>query len=371
MRQVTESRFTALASRLLLRQTMRLAPMILLMTACADRTTTIPEPPKQHSASIFDIPVGVAFETDILVVIDSSPAMAPHADRAIPQIAKLFGSLAQQGDPDWHLAVITSDLGGPDCSERGDDGRFRSDGLVGSPFLIEWRHFDGRHTANYQDTLETAFARIATVGTSGCPRQQPLAAIRRALEDQPRNAGFRRDGAGLMILVVSAGDDASPELVADHIAFLDGAVPEDRSLTMLGIYDRPAARLDAVITALSRDRLQISPLRADDVTENLHFWIGGGRGWGVPCLEGTIGPVPECSISDVLVEHEQAVFERLLPPCDASSSVKPCWHIERDPQNCPTWLGSESHVLEIERYDYPPLGTHVRGSCVTRSGQNP
>ena len=215
---------------------MRLAPLALLVfAACADRTAQIPEPPKQHAASWFDIPVGVSLELDILVVVDNSPAMAPHAGRAVPQIAKLFGELAMSGDPDWHLAVITSDLGGIDCSERGDDGLFRHDGLVGAPFLIDWQHLDDRHTANYEGTLETALARLLNVGTSGCPRQQPLAAIRRALDEQPRNAGFRREGAALLVVIVNSGDDASPEPVEDHIAFLDGATEPFR-LTMIGIY---------------------------------------------------------------------------------------------------------------------------------------
>lgn len=337
-----------------------------LLGACTidERTVMLPEEPTQHSATYFDIPVGVSLELDILVVIDNSPAMAPHAERAIPQIAKLFGGLAMRGDPDWHLAVITSDLGGPNCSERGDDGLFRYEGLVGAPFLIEWRHLDGRHTANYEGTLESAFAQLASVGVSGCPRQQPLAAIRRALDDQPRNAGFRREGAQLLIVIVNAGDDSSAEPVTDHVAFLDGAALDHR-LTLAGIFDRPAARLDAVFAAFDHNT-RVSPLAAEDVTERLHFWTTGGGHWGVPCLEGAIGPVPECSISDVLVEDDEVVHERVIPRCDGKQSVKPCWHIEIDLQNCPSWSGSESKILEIERRDYPPLGTHVRGTCVTR-----
>jgi hypothetical protein len=339
--------------------------VMVLLGACTneDRTVAMPEPPEQHSASYFDIPVGVAFEQDILVVVDSSPAMAAHADRAVLQLAELFHGLALRGDPDWHLAVISSDLGGAGCSERGDDGLFRYDGLVGAPFLIEWRHLDQRHTTNYDGPLAEVFVRLARVGTSGCPTQQPLAAIRRALEEQPRNAGFRREGANLLVLIVSASDDGSPDAVADHIAFLDGVAPDHR-LSVVGIYDRPAARLDELVAAFP-NRAQVSALRADDVTANLHIWTPRGGHWGVPCLEGQLGPVPECSVSDVLVEREQVLFETVLPTCDATSSVKPCWHLERDLQNCPLWNGSENLVLEIERRDYPPMGTHVRGSCVT------
>lgn len=343
---------------------MRLAPLALLLaSACgAERDVQLPEPPKQDKVTSFDIPADTAVEYDILVVVDSSPAMATHAERAIPQLATLISGLAQRGDPDWHLGVLTSDLGGEGCTDRGDDALFRHAGLVGAPFLIEWRHLDQRHTTNYEGSLADAFARLATVGTAGCPRQQPLAAIRRALDEQPRNAGFRREGANLVILIVGAGDDASPEPVVDHIAFLSGAAPGQR-VFVGGIFDQPAPRLDELVAAFPF-RSDVTPLREPSL--DLYIPMFGAGHWGVPCLEGVFDPDPECSISDVLVEDEVAVHERLIPRCDGRQSVKPCWHLETDVQRCPDWGGSESRVLEIERHDYAPLGTHVRGSCVTR-----
>jgi len=337
-----------------------------LLGACtnSERTVSLPEAPSQHTASYFDIPADFAPQHDILVVVDSSPAMAPHAERVIPQLAALFGGLAQRGDPDWHLAVISSDLGGPGCSERGDDGLFHAPGLVGSPFLIEWQHLDDRHTANYEGTLETAFTRLASIGTGGCARQQPLAAVRRALDDQPRNAGFRRDDANLLVVIVSASDDGSADVVADHVAYLDGIAPAYQ-LFVAGIYDRPAARLDELIAAFP-NRSRVAALGADDLAARLELRLGSGGHWGRPCLEGKLGPQPECSISDVLVDDDQPIHERVLPGCDATASVLPCWRMREDPQNCPTWLGSAGLVLEVERRDYPPRGTHVRGNCVTK-----
>ncbi len=342
-----------------------------LLGACTndDRTVTLPEEPTQHSATYFDIPAAVQIQYDILVVVDNSPAMAGHAERAIPQVAEMFGGMAQRrGDPDWHLAVITSDLGGASCSERGDDALFMNAGLVGSPFLIEWRHIDDRHTANYEGTLEDAFARLATVGSSGCPNQQPLAAVRRALEE-PRNAGFRRDGANLLVMIVNGSDDGSAGPIEDHIAYLKGtALPYQ--VFVAGIYDKPATRLDAFVAAF-QDRSVVSPLRADDVTADLYLPISGGGQWGAPCLEGRLGPVPECSISDVLVkngnqETERVVHEAVISACATNPAARPCWTLKKDLQNCPTWNDSDNLVLEIVRRDYPPMGTHVRGNCVTR-----
>ena len=50
---------------------------------------------------------------------------------------------------------MTSDLGG-----------LRHEGLVGSPFVIDWVHADKRITANYEGTVAEAFARIADAVTS-------------------------------------------------------------------------------------------------------------------------------------------------------------------------------------------------------------
>jgi hypothetical protein len=355
----------ALAHRHRMRTSAVIAMALLGACTIDDRSVQLPEEPTQHSATYFDIPVGVARETDILVVVDNSPAMAPHAARVMPLVAKTLAHAASNSDPDWHLGVITSDLGGAGCSERGDDGLFRSDGLVGSPFLIEWRHLDQRHTANYEGEFEDAFTRLVAVGTEGCARQQPLAAIRRALAGQPRNAGFRREGANLIIFVVSAQDDGSVDVVADDVAFLTEVAP-DGSLFLAGIYDRPAPRLDELFTGFP-NRAFHSMISQEDPFATLWLPFSGGRGWGgVPCLEGTLGPTPECSISDVIFDDDERVYESVLQRCDAGDSNKPCWHIETDRVNCPSWSGSQNQVLEIERRDYPPVGTHVIGNCVSR-----
>ncbi len=335
-----------------------------LCGACTvdERTVQLPEEPTQHAATYFDIPQAIQIGYDILVVVDSSPAMAPHADRVALQLGKLFSQLARFGDPDWHLGVVASDLGGPERS-GGDDGVFRSDGLVGAPFLIEWRHLDNRHTANYEGGLADAFARLATVGTSGSARQQPLAAARRALEQQ-RNAGFRRDDANLIIVIVSAGDDASSGSVLEHVEALRELAP-DRRVSVAGIYDGPAPRLDTVIAAFPSEG-EVAPLSSDDLLDDLRLRIHTGGWWGVPCLEGNLGPTPECSISDVVFDHDVRVYESVLQGCDADQTNKPCWRIEKDLQNCPTWASQESSVLKIERRDYPPSDTHVIGNCVSR-----
>lgn len=213
--------------------------------------------------------------------------------------------------------------------------------------------------------------RLLAAGADGCPRAQPLAAIGHALTDQRRNAGFRRHDAALLLVIVTAGDDASPAAVPDHVHFLRGLAPPG-GLHVVTIHGAPAPRLDELATALAAEHLPID----GRITAAHLWWPFSGNGWHElsPCLEGHLadgdpiadGVQPRCSVSEAIVESDGTrVLERVLPTCDATASERPCWRLIEDPQRCiAPW--SPTHVsLTIERHDYAPAGTHVLASCVT------
>ncbi|MBU1068287.1 hypothetical protein KJ975_01845 [Myxococcota bacterium] len=64
---------------------------------------------------------------------------------------------------------------------------------------------------NYTDqSLEEVFSCMASVGTGGCGMEQPLEAVKRALDTRTgANAGFWRDNAFLAIFILSDEDDCS------------------------------------------------------------------------------------------------------------------------------------------------------------------
>jgi hypothetical protein len=66
----------------------------------------------------------------------------------------------------------------------------------------------GGRSTNYIGTLEDAFACMATIGYQGCGVEQPLEALRRALQD-PANDGFLRDDAMLLVVFLTDEDDSS------------------------------------------------------------------------------------------------------------------------------------------------------------------
>jgi hypothetical protein len=67
---------------------------------------------------------------------------------------------------------------------------------------------------NYADSLEVAFAKLVFAGAGGCGFEQPLAAMRAALDNHPMNVGFLRDKAVLGVVFLADEDDCSAKSTA-------------------------------------------------------------------------------------------------------------------------------------------------------------
>lgn len=164
---------------------------------------------------------------DLLFVIDTSPSMLDEQQALVASFPLMMDALAtlDGGLPNLHIGVITTDMGvqnasgplGPSigsgpgaCSGIGDDGLLHHDApeLAGSTFISDVDAGDGTRLRNYTGALRDVFASIASVGADGCGFEQPLAAVRRALEN-PANGGFLRPDANLAIVILSDEDDCS------------------------------------------------------------------------------------------------------------------------------------------------------------------
>jgi hypothetical protein len=81
---------------------------------------------------------------------------------------------------------------------------------VTGAFLSDIALPDGSRQRNYTGTLTDAFATMAKVGSGGCGFEQPLAAMRAALDPaNTANAGFLRPEAILGVVFVTDEDDCS------------------------------------------------------------------------------------------------------------------------------------------------------------------
>lgn len=189
--------------------------------------------------TVADVPPAPIEDLDILFVIDDSGSMMPHQQALIASAREsLFAQLEAQmgGLPNLHIAVVSSNMGaGPyniaGC--RSEDGAFHAEphGPCTPPdgsFLRDVSDGQGGRQTNYTGTLADAFACIAPLGISGCGFEQHLASMRRALDGtHPAHAGFLREDAALLVVLLADEDDCS---VFDTRMFDTGQTAPDSEL---------------------------------------------------------------------------------------------------------------------------------------------
>lgn len=175
------------------------------------------------------IPGRVNRDLDLLFVIDDTSSMAEVQDRlaaAFPALVKRL-STVYGGVPDLHLGVVTTDMGtsfgsmgqsAPSfgtpgdggCAGRGKAGTLTVSGApVTGTFLVDTAMPDGTRQKNYSGDIAAAFAQMTRVGIGGCGFEQPLAAMRAALDNNAANAGFLRPQSNLIVIFVTDEDDCS------------------------------------------------------------------------------------------------------------------------------------------------------------------
>lgn len=164
----------------------------------------------------------------LAVLATALPVLAACPDRAVTAVppmahgqTRTVVTISQGGLPSIHLGVVSTNVGarggvgpGQPCSDEGDDGRLRAAPRIAGctpptdvPYILDVSDADGNSRRNYQGALEDTFACIAALGTSGCGLEQPLEAMRRALDG--RNGDFLRPEAYLGVVFIGDEDDCS------------------------------------------------------------------------------------------------------------------------------------------------------------------
>jgi hypothetical protein len=196
-------------------------PDVVVADAGPDAPAPADASPDARPCSEEEIPTDI----DVLFVIDNSPGMLSKQSAlmdAVPAFLEAvecrFGVL-----PNLHVGVISTDLGaGPwgiaGCSGNGDNGVLQNAPRIGgcSPpagkYISDIDDGAGGRITNYTGTLAGTFSCIAQLGATGCGFEQPLDAMRRALNgSNPENSGFLRSEATLAVFFLSDEDDCSTE----------------------------------------------------------------------------------------------------------------------------------------------------------------
>jgi len=181
--------------------------------------------------------VADASKLDLLFVIDRSTSMVPKQAQLGQNLPRLMHELESLpgGLPSVHIGIVSTDMpvgaGAVEgCGAPGYDGALQNaPGIDGctppdGAFVSDEIGAGGQRIHNYSGTLEDAVGCIARLGGDGCGFEQPLAAMRAALDGTvAKNAGFLRPDAFLAVVFLTDEDDCS----ADDPGVLFGANPTD------------------------------------------------------------------------------------------------------------------------------------------------
>lgn len=281
----------------------------LLFAACA---TQSPSGPFENSrVVVIDVPADPEPKVDVLFAIDDSPAMAGiHLDAAAiaAQLADLPGGL-----PDLRVGVVTAD--------PADGGALRG------PVLAIAEDYFGARTQSFAGELADALAPQLAVGSSGAA-PQPLAMAKLAAP------GFHRADAALLVVAISAADDASPGEPQSYFTmpstYLAAAIAGD------------APRLHAA-TSLIFDLAHAS----DAITVASDFQKSTLQLFCVPST------VSECVASDAI--DGEAIAE--VPPCKGGERV--CFEL-LSPGYC---SAPDTVELRVKRAAMAPPKTQFHAEC--------
>jgi hypothetical protein len=197
-----------------------------LLTGCPDREIS-KVTPQQGRVEYKNIPVSLNRDLDLLFVIDDSGSMADKQQNLASNFRDFIGVLeqVQGGLPNVHIGVVTSDMGTSatvdglaptiagtgGCSGTGKNGNLQvpMSANVSNMFISDIKLPDDTRMRNYTGDLATTFTTIAKVGDRGCGFEQHLEAMKRALDNNPVNAGFLRKDAFLAVVFIADEDDCS------------------------------------------------------------------------------------------------------------------------------------------------------------------
>lgn len=203
-----------------------------------------------------------AQKLDVLFVIDNSNSMKEEQEGVARELTAFIDELKRGGgvSQDFHVGVITTTVyqhtltgAAPPLIDfnrlyPGQSGKLQAVpevGPDGGTIIGTERVLNGNDPA-----LVAKFARLVQQGTNGSGQETPFEAVRLALFDLDRitlanggNGGFLRDGARLLVVIITDEDDCSEKdrpskvTVGEH-SEIDYCTEQTNSLTPVSEYHR-------------------------------------------------------------------------------------------------------------------------------------
>lgn len=202
------------------------------------------------------------YAADLIFVISDAPSMAPHHDALVGFLGDLDASLDTVVGwmPSLHVGVVGPGDGGfaitpvvSGCAAPTEP--FHS--VIGLPWFVCDPDEVPCYRESYPGTLGEAVACVGALPPTGAARPPLLARALDALDATPT---FRRPGVPLVVIVVSADDDASAAAPAELAARLAALGDATTPVSVVAITGDASPRLAAVLAALPplSDRVDIA-----------------------------------------------------------------------------------------------------------------
>ena len=294
-------------------------------------------------------------KVDLLFVVDDTAAMAPHRDALAAGFTAMASLLRDPTAPtSLHVGFIRA--GSCDTSTRG-----AACGVVTHEQFLrsEWCHTIENFAGAYAQT----FACLGDLGAADCAPAQPLEAARRFLTGatQPGWEGFLRPDAYLLIVVVTAQDDASghPGGLTPAIAIADGikAVKLDPSQIIVSIIgpggdcaggEPPGPRLVEFVNQFGANGLHLPlcsgqlSLALDRISQHINSSIHPYCATNVRDTDPEKpGLQANCTVEDFATAPDGTRTSTRLPSCD--ESAPPCWRMIASSGYC------NEYIFELQR----------------------
>jgi hypothetical protein len=289
-----------------------------LASACRSGDGDPPDP----RPTVVELPATPNRDLDLLFVIDDSPGLIEGQGRLAASFPILLDRLraVPGGLPNLHIGVISTDMGTKasgsptpappigqpgmgGCSDMGKGGALQVNKVgtdLSGKFVIDVEQTGGGRMKNYTGELSAVFGKLIAAGAGGCGFEQPLAALRAALDENPANAGFVRDKAILGVVLLTDEDDcsaASPQLFDPNAAAL-GALQSFRC-TQFGVTCAEGGKTTAEMGQVG-DKGKCSASEAGEIVDGVapyrDFLLGLKRDPRRVAVGGIVGPAAPVAV---------------------------------------------------------------------------
>lgn len=331
----------------------RFVVLVAFVAACVDASPTSLEATSR--VTVWESDGYGPPQLDVLVVIDDTSAAAPYSNRlaTLPSVIENTYVSINGGTVDMHIGVTT-------------DGTLRHVTPSGASYASIRTDFDLLRMTNFTGTLGEAMTSLTNVGTENPAPFQPLAAVRRVLEENPD--AFLRPNAYLGIVIISASDDASPDRVTDYAAWLKSVKPDPNNIVVIGITASPSARLDELFAQFPYRAYVGSITDGDYLAPFMNLRL----------LIRTIIPGLCMHVSDVDLDTPGAQYDctvttwirgspQVLPPCKLAGDQL-CWSLIDSSQECGPEIGFTPVKPYMPPYRFFTFVPPFRMECVVTDG---